>query len=105
MIVQVADYSRVPAYSEAQLEAAIAKQPVSVTVEADKPVFHHYTGGIINSSACGTGLDHAITAGGFSKTSDGGAYYIVRNSWGSSWGESGYVRIAATSSGPGICGI
>lgn len=84
---------------------AIAKGPVSVTVEADKAVFQRYNGGVLNSPDCGTNLDHAITAVGYGSTKEGEEYYIVRNSWGSSWGDKGYINIKAEKSGKGICGI
>jgi C1A family cysteine protease len=83
--------------------AAIGKGPTSVTVAADSSVFQRYTSGILNSKACGTRLDHAITAVGYG-TQGGQDYYIVRNSWGSSWGDKGYINIAAVP-GVGICGI
>ena len=86
--------------------AAIAKQPVSVTVEADTAVFQQYTSGVLNSAACGTQLDHAITAVGYGTDSTSGLnYYIVRNSWGASWGDQGYIKIAAIEGTVGICGI
>jgi C1A family cysteine protease len=93
----------VPANSVDQLKAAIAQQPVSVTVEADQYVFQGYTGGILNSADCGTNLDHAIAAVGYGNE-NGVEYYIVRNSWGAGWGDQGYIKIAAVD-GPGICGI
>jgi len=62
-----------------------------------------YTGGVLDSANCGTSLDHAVEAVGYG-TMDGTDYYIVRNSWGSSWGDRGYIKIAAVD-GPGICGI
>jgi C1A family cysteine protease len=86
--------------------AAIAKQPVSVTVEADTTVFQSYYSGILNSAKCGTQLDHAITAVGYGTDSASGQnYYIVRNSWGASWGDQGYIKIAAVEGTVGICGI
>jgi len=83
--------------------AAIAKGVVSVTVEADRSVFQRYTSGILNSTQCGTSLDHAIAAVGYGNQ-NGQDYYIVRNSWGSGWGDRGYINIAAVP-GVGICGI
>jgi len=102
--VSVKNINNVRAGGSSSLMAAIAKGPTSVTVEADRSVFQRYSGGIMNSSQCGTSLDHAITAVGYG-TSGGQSYYIVRNSWGSSWGDRGYINIAATSSGKGVCGI
>jgi len=57
----------------------------------------------MNSKSCGTQLDHAIVAVGYG-TEKGQDYWIVRNSWGASWGDKGYIMIAS-SSGAGICGI
>jgi len=85
--------------SVSQLKAALNRGPVAVSVEADKTPFHSYTGGVINTTACGINTDHAIIAVGYSDD-----YYIVRNSWGASWGEKGYVRIKAVD-GVGICAI
>merc|ERR1719313_278125 len=102
--VNVKGIANVKPDSEMSLMAAIMKGPVSVTVEADKAVFQRYTEGIMNSPSCGTNLDHAITAVGFG-SKDGQDYYIVRNSWGSSWGDKGYINIAAEKTGKGICGI
>jgi len=99
----VLSYKNVPANSVTQLKAAIAQAPVSVTIEADRTAFQSYTGGVLNTAACGTSLDHAVAAVGYG-TEAGQEYYIVRNSWGASWGMSGYIKIAAVD-GPGICGI
>jgi len=96
----VGSENNVKAGSSSSLMAAIAKGPVSVTVEADRSVFQRYTGGVLNSAQRGTQLDHAITAVGYNADA-----YIVRNSWGSSWGDRGYIQIAMQSSGKGICGI
>jgi len=100
----VSKVNTVQANSASQLMAAIANGPVSVTVEADTSVFQGYTGGILNSSKCGTQLDHAITAVGYGNK-NGQNYYIVRNSWSASWGDQGYIMIAAVEGTKGICGI
>lgn len=102
--VLVTDYALVTPNDVDQLKAAIAVGPTSVTIEADTRVFQMYSSGIFDSKDCGTSLDHAVTAVGYG-TEDGVGYYIVRNSWGASWGESGYIRIAETEGDEGICGI
>jgi len=102
--VEVSTIANVAPSSVAQLKAAIATGPTSVTVEADTSVFQMYTSGVLNSPDCGTSLDHAITAIGYGTDPTAGDYYIVRNSWGASWGNAGYINIAAVD-GVGICGI
>lgn len=88
------------------LAAAVAKQPVAIAIEADTRYFQSYSGGILDSTACGTNLDHAVEIVGYG-SENGIDYWIVRNSWSSSWGEGGYVRIKKTSSTNdiGICGV
>jgi hypothetical protein len=67
---------------------------VSVGIEADSPVFQFYMGGVIRGF-CGENLDHGVTVIGY-----GADYFIVKNSWGPSWGKSGFVNI-----GDKNCGI
>lgn len=101
--IKVQSYTNVPKNSVSALKEAIAKQPVAVTVDAAAYPFMHYIKGIVTDKTCGTSLDHAVIAVGYG-TENGTDYYIVRNSWGDHWGESGYIRIAAVD-GEGICGI
>ncbi len=89
--------------SSADLKAAIAQGPVSVAIEADTFVFQFYNNGIFNSKSCGTNLDHGVLAVGYGNVG-GKEYYIVKNSWGPSWGLSGFIQVAIVD-GEGICGI
>jgi len=66
--------------------------PVSIAIEADQKVFQFYTSGVLTSAACGTSLDHGVTIVGYDLTAVT-PYWIVKNSWGADWGESGYVRL------------
>jgi C1A family cysteine protease len=103
--VSVKSYTDVAEGDQDQLAAALQTQPVSVAIEADKVPFQFYKGGILDSTACGQNLDHGVAAVGYG-TENGKAYFIVRNSWGASWGEKGYVRIAKNDSVKGgVCGI
>ena len=81
-----------------QLKAALAKGPVSVAIEADQFAFQGYRSGII-TSGCGSKLDHGVLAVGYGGVGDM-EYFLVKNSWGASWGDKGYVKIA-----PNQCGI
>jgi len=78
-------------------------QPVAVTVQANKPAFHYYTGGIVTEDCGGWHLDHAVLAVGYG-SEDGQEYYIVKNSWAATWGENGYIRLGIED-GIGVCGI
>jgi C1A family cysteine protease len=88
------------------LKAAVAKQPIAVAIEADTKYFQSYSGGVLTSSSCGTSLDHGVLAVGYGEE-NGQKYWLVKNSWGTSWGDQGYVKIGRSEStnDAGICGI
>merc|ERR1712139_275669 len=77
--------------STADLKSALNSNPVSVAIEADQFAFQMYSGGILKDQlgGCGTNLDHGVLAVGY-----GDGYFKVKNSWGASWAESGYIRIS-----------
>jgi len=101
--VGASSHSDIPPNDPDQLRAAVSVSPVSIAIEADQGAFQGYAGGILNSADCGTQLDHGVLIVGFGTEGDQ-AYWIVKNSWGAGWGESGYIRIADVA-GEGICGI
>ena len=86
---------------------ALKVQPLAVAVQADKADFQFYSSGILSATTCGTSLNHAVLLVGYGQDSAGTPFWIVKNSWGTSWGESGYIRIKrdTVSGSPGICGI
>jgi KDEL-tailed cysteine endopeptidase len=88
------------------LKAAVFKQPVAIAIEADTRYFQSYSSGVLTSSTCGTKLDHGVLIVGYG-AENGQKYWLVKNSWSSSWGENGYVKIARSDStnDAGICGI
>jgi cathepsin L len=84
--------------SDSGLQQAAAIQPVSVAINGS--LLQSYTGGVFDHWDCSAQLNHAVLVVGY--TSD---YWIVKNSWGSGWGESGYFRFERRSYGVGMCGI
>ena len=97
-------YVNVTSGSSSGLMSSIEAGPTSVAIEADKTAFQYYRSGVLNSTACGTQLDHGVLAVGYG-SENGQNYYLVKNSWGTSWGDNGYVKIANNGDGNGICGI
>jgi len=101
--VSVTSDGSVAASNATQMKAALAQQPLSVLIEADKMVFQTYKTGVLNSTKCGTQLDHAVLAVGYG-TEDGQDYWLVKNSWNTTWGDQGYIKLAIVE-GNGICGV
>ena len=87
----VVGYTDVSTDSEQAMMSAVAQQPVSIAIEADQYSFQLYSSGVFTAS-CGTRLDHGVLAVGYGSEA-GTDYWKVKNSWGSSWGEQGYVRL------------
>lgn len=102
---KIGGYEKVPANSEAALLKAVANQPISVSIDAGESAFQFYSSGVFTGE-CGTDLDHGVTAVGYGTTSDGTKYWLVKNSWGTSWGDSGYIMMQrGIAAKEGLCGI
>jgi hypothetical protein len=102
----VSKFVDVPASSDEQMMLALMKHPVAVAIQADERAFQLYSSGVLKGS-CGTGLDHGVLAVGYGSDQEGD-YYIVKNSWGETWGENGYIRLGRGdeyNNGDGQCGI
>ena len=89
--------------SEASLMAAVAKQPVSVAIDANPKALMFYSKGVMDAR-CGNARDHAVLVTGYGADDDAKhpAYWTVKNSWGKTWGEDGYVRVIR---GSNYCGL
>jgi cathepsin L len=105
-VATISSYKDVPVKSDSAMMAALAQQPVSIAIEADQLSFQFYSGGVM-TGACGTQLDHGVLAVGYGSL-NGQDFYKVKNSWGASWGMSGYILLGRGSSfnaGAGQCGM
>jgi C1A family cysteine protease len=104
-VVTIDDYEDVPENDEKSLKKAAANQPISVAIEASGREFQFYDSGVFTST-CGTQLDHGVTLVGYGSES-GTDYWTVKNSWGKSWGEEGFIRLQRNIevASTGMCGI
>ena len=94
-------YKAVPHRSVSALAKHNEIQPISVSIEATHII--DYKSGVYADPACGVNLNHGVLLVGFSH-----AYWKIQNTWGTSWGEDGYMRMSTTASpevSGGICGI
>ena len=102
-------HSKIKSYVDVEpktnsLEIALNKQPVSIAIEADHPSFQFYKSGVYKAN-CGNKLDHGVLAVGYGTLGDTD-YWIVKNSWGTFWGDSGFILIEKGSDiSGGECGI
>jgi len=87
-------------HTENALGASVDTQPISVAIEADQSGFQLYKSGVF-SGACGKSLDHGVLLVGYGDQSTT-PYWKVKNSWGTSWGEAGYIRMVRNQDECGI---
>jgi C1A family cysteine protease len=105
---KIASFVDVKPDSDDAMMSALVKQTVSVAIEADSMDFQLYKSGVFTGK-CGTNLDHGVLLVGYNADS-----YILKNSWGTSWGDKGYIYLGkgtdpATgkpyNGGHGQCGV
>ena len=106
IVVEISSCVDVTKNNQVALKEAVSRGPVSIAIEADTREFQLYTSGVLTGDACGTNLDHGVLIAGYGQE-DGTEYWLVKNSWGPSWGDQGYIKIGRSDStnDPGVCGI
>ncbi|XP_074274073.1 fruit bromelain-like [Silene latifolia] len=91
-LVTISGYSEFPS-GENLLMQALNDQLISVGVDSHAKGFNYYSGGVYDGG-CGTNLNHAVTAIGYGRDDASGKdYWLIKNSWGETWGENGYMRL------------
>jgi C1A family cysteine protease len=102
----ISSYTKVTPDDETAMTNAVAVGCNAVGVEADQTSFQYYSSGIL-TGLCGTRIDHGVLAVGYG-TSGSQQYWKVKNSWGASWGDQGYIYICkdcGKNGNEGECGI
>ena len=100
------EYNDVAPSSDDAMMSALMQQPVSIAIQADQKEFQLYQSGVFTGS-CGVELDHGVLVVGYG-SENGEDYYLVKNSWSTSWGDNGYIKLGRGSqynSGAGQCGM
>jgi len=96
----------VEAGNEHALKTALATQgPCSVAIDASHESFQFYSKGVYREEECSPeNLDHGVLAIGYGVDEESGSsYWLVKNSWGETWGHQGYVKIARNEDN--MCGV
>ena len=106
-VVKLTNYTNIEQNNEKVLKRATAQQPVSVAIQANKRSFQMYQSGIYSDLNCGTQLDHGVLVVGYGyDLLNNMDYWIIKNSWGPTWGENGYIRIQRDiEDHRGLCGV
>lgn len=113
-VAKITGFVKLPANNYSSLMNAVVNQgPIAISAAAEP--WQLYSSGVYNGN-CGSDIDHAIQLVGYGTAGNStgrtllggggkgkGAYWLVRNSWGTGWGEEGYIRIQRFGDGKEPC--
>jgi cathepsin L len=106
---KIKSYVTLAANDPNAMYAAVIINPIVVQLDSSSTLFQNYLGGIItNATLCGSAINHNLILIGYNYDPPSGLYYwIGKNSWGTAWGDAGYVYflMSTTDGDPGVCGI
>ncbi|XP_006645638.3 ervatamin-B-like [Oryza brachyantha] len=104
---RIGGYRAVPPSDERQLATAVARQPVTVYIDASGPAFQFYGSGVFAGPCSPVSPNHAVTVVGYCQDgASGKKYWVAKNSWGKTWGQQGYILLEKDVSSPhGTCGL
>jgi len=103
---RISSFVDVKPSSDEEMMKALSLNPVSIAIQADQREFQLYKSGVFTGN-CGTKLDHGVLAVGYGYF-EGEDFYLVKNSWSTSWGDKGYIKLGRGTkynNGDGQCGM
>lgn len=99
----ISSYNLIEKNDPSIIHAELKHAPHSLGVEAGNSIFRYYSSGVIKSDSCGHNLDHGVLLVGYDAERDA---WKIKNSWGTSYGEKGYVYVADNHKvSYGYCGV
>jgi len=97
-------YTNIKQGDENDLQDKVSQTPTSVAIDAGQTSFRFYSSGVYYDAKCSSyQLNHGVTAVGWGVDQSGATYWIVKNSWGTTWGDKGYILMSRNRSNN--CGI